>query len=109
MHEKISSSYSEEKLQGALYHYTYDNWQQYFNKFNNYTTLAANRYKDEGKSCSFVRDIMLRPMWAFFKMYILDRGFLDGKIGFILSINHYFYTMTKYVKLYYLLKSNGKL
>ena len=52
---------------------------------------------------------MLRPMWAFFKMYILDRGFLDGKIGFILSINHYFYTMTKYVKLYYLLKSNGKL
>ena len=109
VHEKISSSYSEEKLQGALYHYTYDNWQQYFNKFNNYTTLAANRYKDEGKSCSFVRDIMLRPMWAFFKMYILDRGFLDGKIGFILSINHYFYTMTKYVKLYYLLKSNGKL
>ena len=109
VHEKISSPYSEEKLQGALYHYTYDNWQQYFNKFNSYTTLAANRYKDEGKSCSFVRDIMLRPMWAFFKMYILDRGFLDGKIGFILSVNHYFYTMIKYVKLYYLLKSNGKL
>ena len=109
VHPQIITPYENKRLESPMYHYTYDNWQQYFNKFNNYTTLAANRYKDEGKSCSFVRDIVLRPMWAFFKMYILDRGFLDGKIGFILSINHYFYTMTKYVKLYYLLKSNGKL
>ena len=109
VHPQIITPYENKRLKSPMYHYTYDNWQQYFNKFNNYTTLAANRYKDEGKSCSFVRDIVLRPMWAFFKMYILDRGFLDGKIGFILSINHYFYTMTKYVKLYYLLKSNGKL
>lgn len=33
VHEKISSSYPEGKLQGKMYHYTYDNWQQYFNKF----------------------------------------------------------------------------
>ncbi len=109
VHETISSTYSEAKLHGKMYHYTYDNWHQYFNKFNNYTTLAAKKYKENGKSCSFVKDILIRPSWAFFKVYILDRGFLDGKMGFILSVNHYFYTMIKYVKLYYLLKSNGKL
>ena len=54
-------------------------------------------------------DIILRPQWAFFKIYILQRGFLDGKFGFILSLYHYMYTVTKYVKLYYLIKSNGKL
>ena len=109
VHETISSTYPEGKLHGKMYHYTYDNWHQYFNKFNNYTTLAAKKYKEDGKSCSFVKDILIRPSWAFFKVYILDRGFLDGKMGFILSVNHYFYTMIKYVKLYYLLKSNGKL
>lgn len=109
VHPAIITPYEEAKLQGPMYHYTYDNWQQYFNKFNNYTTLAAEKYKDAGKSCYFFKDIIIRPAWAFFKVYILDRGFLDGKLGFILSVNHYFYTMTKYVKLYYLLKFNGKL
>ncbi|MDU7911612.1 MAG: glycosyltransferase family 2 protein, partial [Veillonella parvula] len=50
-----------------------------------------------------------RPTWAFIKVYFLQGGILDGKMGFILSVNHYFYTMTKYVKFYYLLKSKGKL
>lgn len=109
VHPAIITPYEETKLQGPMYHYTYDNWHQYFNKFNNYTTLAAEKYKAAGKSCSFFKDIIIRPSWAFFKVYILDRGFLDGKMGFILSVNHYFYTMIKYVKLYYLLKSNGKL
>ena len=109
VHPAIITPYEEAKLQGYMYHYTYDNWHQYFNKFNNYTTLAAEKYRDAGKSCSFFKDIIIRPSWAFFKVYILDRGFLDGKMGFILSVNHYFYTMIKYVKLYYLLKSNGKL
>lgn len=109
VHEKFLSPYPQEILKGKLYHYTYDNWQQYFNKFNNYTTAASKRYQKENKKCYFFRDIVLRPLWAFLKVYLLDRGFMDGKLGFILSVNHYFYTMTKYVKLYYLNKSNGKL
>ena len=109
VHELILSMYPTEKLQHPMYHYTYDNWHQYFNKFNNYTTLSAEKYRDNGKSCSFFKDIILRPTWAFIKVYLLQGGILDGKMGFILSVNHYFYTMTKYVKFYYLLKSKGKL
>ena len=109
VHPKIVTPYPNQKLKNVMYHYTYDNWDQYFGKFNQYTRLAAEKYKLEGKSCSFFRDVVLRPMWAFFKIYILNKGFLDGKIGFILSVNHFFYTMTKYVRLYYLYKSNGKL
>ena len=39
-------------------------------------------------------------------MYFLRAGFLDGVIGFVLSGFHYFYTMAKYVKLYYYDKEN---
>lgn len=109
VHPAIITPYPDKKLNGFMYHYTYDNWDQYFGKFNNYTKLAAEKYKKQGKHCSFIKDIMLRPMWSFIKVYILQGGFLDGKIGWVLSVNHYFYTMNKYVKLYYLYKSDGKL
>lgn len=109
VHPAIVTPYPNKKLNGFMYHYTYDNWDQYFGKFNNYTKLAAEKYKKQNKKCSFFKDIVLRPMWAFIKVYLLQGGFLDGKIGWILSVNHYFYTMNKYVKLYYLYKSNGKL
>jgi glycosyltransferase involved in cell wall biosynthesis len=109
VHQQIITPYPNKKLQGVMYHYTYDNWEQYFTKFNKYTTLAAEKYVQEGKRASFVKDIMLRPAWAFIKVFIFNGGILDGKMGWILSVNHYFYTLTKYVKLYYLQKSQGKL
>ena len=109
VHEKFISSYPEAEIHGKLFHYTYDNWTQYLYKMNRYTSIAAEQYYEKGKHCSFVKDIILRPVWAFFKIYILQRGFLDGKIGFILSLYHYAYTVTKYVKLFYLERSNGQL
>lgn len=109
VHPEIITPYENAKLQNVMYHYTYDNWSQILRKLDNYTTLAAEKYKGNHKRCNFFLDIMLRPLWAFFKVYILNGGFLDGKMGWCLSVNHYFYTMFKYVKLYYLYKDNGKL
>ena len=109
VHQAIITPYPRKNLKHVMYHYTYDNWNQYFNKFNNYTSLSAEKYKKAGKSVHFIPDIVIRPLWAFLKVYIFEGGFLDGKMGWILSVNHYFYTMNKYVKLYYLYKSNGKL
>lgn len=109
VHPTIVTPYPNKKLKHIMYHYTYDNWDQYLNKLNHYTRLAAEKYKEQDKKCSFVKDIMLRPLWAFIKVYFLNLGFLDGKMGWVLSVNHYFYTMNKYVKLYYLYKSNGRL
>ena len=109
VHPTIVTKKKKKKLNHIMYHYTYDNWDQYLNKLNNYTRLAAEKYKEQNKKCSFIKDVMFRPLWAFIKVYFLNLGFLDGKMGWVLSVNHYFYTMNKYVKLYYLYKDNGKL
>lgn len=109
VHPAIIHPYTNKKLANVMYHYTYDNWDQYFNKINVYAKLAAEKYKKAGKRVNFFFDIILRPLWAFFKIYFLQLGFLDGKLGWILSINHSFYTMNKYVRLYYLYRTNGKL
>ncbi len=110
VHEKLETPYSKEKINdGVLLHFTYDNWDSYFGKFDRYTRLMAKQNYSEGKRAHFFLDIVLRPVWAFFKVYFLNMGFLDGRLGFIFSVNHYFYTMTKYVRLYYLDKNDGKL
>lgn len=99
VHERTASALPVRRLKGSLLHYTYTSWDRYFQKFNQYTTLMAERQHAEGKSASFLK-ILLDPPFAFFRFYILQRGFLDGRLGFVMAVFHGFYTMVKYVKLY---------
>ncbi|MDR3162405.1 MAG: glycosyltransferase family 2 protein [Helicobacteraceae bacterium] len=105
IHEEPLCDLKKERLDGYIEHYTYDNWDRYLEKLNSYTTLAAERYADRGKKCHFFTDIVIKPFLAFWKVYLLRGGFRDGRLGWIASINHAFYVMTKYVKLYYLKRS----
>lgn len=107
VHPRICHPYEERKLplDAYLVHYPYRDWTHYLNKLNLYTTLAAQKRYEEGRR-AHLSDMILRPFWASFRMYFLKRGFLDGRVGFILAVFHYFYTMAKYVKLYYLDKTN---
>jgi glycosyltransferase involved in cell wall biosynthesis len=102
VHPQFIHNYPTRFMKNHLIHYPYVSWEQYFNKFNLYTRLAAEKNYANGKRANFFFDIMIRPYFAFIKMYILKRGFLDGRLGFILSVFHFFYTMAKYVKLYFL-------
>lgn len=102
VHPKIVHQHEDKKLTHTMLHYTYQTWEQYLRKMNQYSTLAAEKNFQEGKRCNVVFDIVLRPMFAFFKMYVLKKGFLDGAIGYMLSKNYANYTMNKYVKLKYL-------
>ena len=101
VHERTVSEFPVRRLKGSLLHYTYTDWDRYFQKFNQYTTLMAERQYADGKRASFLK-ILLDPPFAFFRFYILQRGFLDGRLGFILAMTHGFYTMVKYIKLHYM-------
>ena len=99
VHERTVSGLPVRRLGGCLLHYTYTDWDRYFQKFNQYTTLMAKRQYAEGRRAPFLK-ILLDPPFAFVRFYILQRGFLDGRLGFILAMLHGFYTMVKYVKLH---------
>jgi glycosyltransferase involved in cell wall biosynthesis len=102
VHSKYIHNLPLRRLKHNCLHYPFPTWEKYFNKFNRYTELSAQDYLRRGKRACFIGDILIRPIFAFIKMYILKSGWRDGKIGFILALFHYFYTMTKYVKLYYM-------
>lgn len=100
VHQKLEHRFTEKKLTSPMLHYTYISWSQYYRKFEQYTRLAAKQYAQQGKTVNVLRDFIIRPFWAFFKVYVIHRGFLDGKIGWLLAVNHYHYTQTKYSRLY---------
>ena len=107
VHPHIVYPFKLRKLKGHVDHYTYTSIDAYYEKMNKYCRLSAEKYLAEGKSIYFFRDIVFRPAWAAFKVYFINLGFLDGKIGFIFAANHYCYTLQKYLRYYLLKKTKG--
>lgn len=102
VHQHIRHPYPEHKLKHSMLHFTYQSWESYYDKLKRYAELSAQKYQLEGRTSHFFLDLMLRPTWSFVKMYFFHLGFLDGRLGFVLAKNHYFYTYAKYVHFYYL-------
>jgi glycosyltransferase involved in cell wall biosynthesis len=98
IHEMPQCALPQEHLKGYIKHYTYQNWEQYFNKFNQYTSIWAQNAYDSGKK-SGVCGAFLHSAVGFFQMAFVHKGILDGKLGFILCLNHFFYVWVKYTKL----------
>ena len=97
VHEGAQTPLHTQLLTGNLLHHTYDTWQQYFIKFNHYTTLAAESYYASGRRVSR-GTVVAHSLFAFLRNYILHLGFLDGFLGLVMSLAASFYTMTKYLK-----------
>jgi glycosyltransferase involved in cell wall biosynthesis len=107
VHENLIAQGKHGILQHDLNHYTDPSIHHYFNKFNNYTTLAAKDLHAKGKRAS-ISDIIIRPVFLFLKMYIFKLGFLDGLHGLILAVFSSVYVFTKYSKLWELNRTDKK-
>lgn len=99
VHERPVGEFPEKTLKGYLKHYTYASFDEYLEKMNKYASIGAEDRKLRGKKCSVLKDFIFRPAFAFFKMYVLKAGFLEGWMGFVLCLNYANYTLNKYVKL----------
>lgn len=99
VHEGLQINGTIGALKHDLLHFTDPNLYHYLAKFNRYTTLASGEQFRKGKK--FKRtDLIIRPWWQFVKMYIIRRGFLDGKQGLLLAFFSSAYVFTKYAKLW---------
>ncbi len=99
VHEQLEINGEVGRLKSHLIHYTDRTLYHYFLKFNSYTTLAAMDMDQTGKKASII-DLILRPPFMFFKMFLLRRGFLDGMHGLVLSLLSASYVFAKYAKLW---------
>jgi len=105
-HEVVEVSGQTGKLRNPIRHYSYRNLEDYFRRFNSYTSLAARERFDRGVRFSFVQNF--RIFYEFMKRYFIRLGFLDGYPGFVYALLSSFYAWTKYSKLKELEDKNAR-
>lgn len=87
------------RIDEVMYHDTYRNFEEFFATLQRFSTWGAQDLKDEGKTAK-IRDLTLRPVLRFLKMYVLNQGFRDGYRGLVLCGLGAFSVFTKYAKLW---------
>lgn len=85
-------------LKAPLRHYSYSSIADFLAKMQSYSDLFARQYR--GKKSSSPCKAILHGCFAFFKSYILKRGFLGGYEGFVISTYNANTAFYKYLKLY---------
>jgi glycosyltransferase involved in cell wall biosynthesis len=98
VHESLRVDGPIGRLRSDLLHFTDRTLDGYFEKFNRYTTLAAEDLASRGERAS-MSDLLLRAPFTFFRMYVLQLGVLDGYHGFLVSALSAAYVLVKYAKL----------
>jgi len=100
VHEKLILDGRVKKLtKGVIYHYTYRNLWEHFEKSLLYARLSAEEYYRKGKKASVLK-IIGAPLWAFFKIYLLKRGFLEGVRGLLIAGSYALNAFVKYALLW---------
>lgn len=85
-------------LSGALIHHSYPTLSDYIEHMNRYSSLGAEMVVAKGKvGFSFI-NIVVRPLATFIYNYFFRLGFLDGREGLLLHLNHAVYVAWKYAK-----------
>lgn len=96
VHEALES-YPTENLKAPIYHTPYRSLSDFLHKMQHYSELFAKQ--NRGKKKSSLGKAFFHSVFAFFKSYILKRGFLDGSRGLIISFYNAHTTWYKYLKL----------
>jgi (heptosyl)LPS beta-1,4-glucosyltransferase len=98
-HETARVRGSVETLQGELLHYTKRNLTEHHKVLDEYTTLAAAYHHRKGKR---VRgpDLLILPVAAFIRTFILKQGFRDGVQGVIIAMFTAYSVFLKHAKVW---------
>lgn len=98
-HDKVMLKGQAGYFKNHLLHYTYPSLEDYFERFNSYTGIAARELRQAGRKASLWR-LIFSPPATFMKMYFFKLGFRDGLEGFILSVLSAYYVLVKNLKLW---------
>jgi len=98
VHEKVVVQGSTGRFAGHLEHLAFEDLDEVLRKIDSYSTANAKMMHARGKRGSLGAAI-LHGGWAFFRTYVLQAGFLDGRHGFMLAVSNAEGTYYRYLKL----------
>jgi glycosyltransferase involved in cell wall biosynthesis len=98
VHERTLVDGAFGTLRNPLLHETYVDLEDMQEKFTCYSTLGAQTLHKRGARGGLAKGL-LHGLAAFLRTYLLRRGFLDGREGFMLAVANAEVAYYKYVKL----------
>ncbi len=99
IHESVKVDGKTGYLNGDILHYSFPTISSHLKTINSFTSISAMENFKKGKKAGIL-SILFRPLFNFFKMYILKQGFLDGLPGLIVSILSSYHVFIKYTKMW---------
>lgn len=87
------------KLDGVLLHYTYRSTAKYFEKFELYSTLWAEKAREKGRKTGLLT-ASASSLWRVFHNYFIRGEFRDGRVGVAMSLLAGMHTFIRHMKLW---------
>ncbi len=97
VHEKLIANGPTGDLSERLLHLSFPDFESVLDKVNRYSTAGAQALAVRGDKASMFGAVG-HGLWAFFRTYVLQRGFLDGQLGLALAISNAEGTYYRYAK-----------
>lgn len=101
VHESVVTDQPVVTLKCHFLHYPYPSLEHYIAKINHYSSEAAAMMHARGKRTT-VLGAWGHAVWTFVRIYLLRKGFLDGREGFILAVMGASGSFFRYTKLLFL-------
>ncbi len=98
VHERLLVDGSVERLAGDLLHDTMPTLDDALDKLNRYSSGRALDKVAAGKGGGLA-SALGHGLWAFIRCYGFKRGFLDGRLGFVLAVYQAESTYYRYLKM----------
>lgn len=98
VHERVVVSGEVGICRGHLLHYSFAGFSDLIAKMNRYTDIGARQLQAKGRP-SHLSQVTVRPLFAFWKTFFLQCGFLDGFAGFAIAVSNAVSVFYKYAKL----------
>ena len=98
------------RLESPLIHYSYRSLEQYFEKFNRYTTRLAGEAREKGVRVgagNFITLFFIKPLFWFLRKYLFRKGFMDGFRGLFISLSSGLVIFVTYAKLWEMQENEG--
>ncbi len=87
------------RLRNRLQHYTYRSYDEFFSRFQRYTSYQAEKWHAEGRRAHPLKLFLTMPA-RFLLAYVIRLGFLDGIAGFQICMLTGFYSFMKQARLW---------
>jgi len=97
VHERLQSDRPMGRLREPLIHFTYRSMEQVIDKMNRYSSDSATMLTARGATPGLGTAIG-HGLAAFIRSYIVRRGFLDGRYGFMLAVSNAEGSYYRYIK-----------